>query len=321
VKGCSSVKGVIKLNQSKLSFIKYTLPALLAWERKRSSTFVPGTVEVPDRPGRFALALTRCMKDGVDLVCRQDGEGTYWIGNRAQFIGKPIVPNGSDDRIRRYHDAVAGRSSYFMKKNNNQPADAARHMLNFAGGFCVVRKKKLLGSNEAIWCGDCPDCMKNLGYECPVATKVRANDGFYRNYVFNDLMLTQEEPSERASGPQDAKGLRGLGPPKKSRRQKKPGNWSDDPKKFWRSYKERSDNQFHRICCFFGLEEWDKNAKGGMVKKRLSDSKFLEKLVLFERCPTCSRGKSHPWTCQMQERAVPSYDFSMQGPSKRIKLV
>jgi hypothetical protein len=133
---------VIKLNQSKLSFIKYTLPTLLVWERQRSSTFIPGTVEVPDRPGRFALALTRCMREGVDLVRQYDSDGPYWIGNRAQFIGRPIMPDGSADRIRRYHDAVAGLSSYFLKQNENKPADAARHMLNFAGGFCVVRKKK-----------------------------------------------------------------------------------------------------------------------------------------------------------------------------------
>ena len=143
LKGSSSVKGVIKLNQSKLSFIRNTLPEILLFERERSSTFVPGTVEVPEKPGRFALALTRCMRDGVDLVCREDRDGVYWIGNRAQFIGKPIImPDGSDDRIRRYHEAVAGDSTYFLKKNDNKPADAARHMLNFAGGFCVVRKKK-----------------------------------------------------------------------------------------------------------------------------------------------------------------------------------
>jgi hypothetical protein len=320
VKGCSSVKGVIKLNQSKLNFIGSTLPDLLAWERERSSTFVPGTVLVPKRPGRFALALTRCMREGIDLVYRHDSDGPYWIGNRAQFIGRPIMPNGSVDRIRRYHDAVAGLSSYFLQQNDNKPADAARHMLNFASGFCVVRKKKMLGSNEEIWCGDCPDCMKNLGFECPVATKVRAKMGFFGNYVLNDLMLTQEEPSERASGPQDAKNLRGLGTAKKFRRQKKPGNWSDDPKKFWRSYQERSDNQFTRICSFFGLEEWEKNKKGALVKKRFSNSNLLEKLILFERCPTCSRGKSHDWPCQIKVCGGLSVDVSTQGPSKKMKL-
>jgi hypothetical protein len=162
--------------------------------------------------------------------------------------------------------------------------------------------------------------MKNLGFECPVATKVRAKMGFFGNYVLNDLMLTQEEPSERASGPQDAKNLRGLGTAKKFRRQKKPGNWSDDPKKFWRSYQERSDNQFTRICSFFGLEEWEKNKKGALVKKRLSNSNLLEKLILFERCPTCSRGKSHDWPCQIKVCGGLSVDVSTQGPSKKMKL-
>ncbi len=64
----------------------------------------------------------------------------------------------------------------------------------------------------------------------------------------------------------DAKTLRSIGTGKKVKRQKKPGNWSDDSKKFWRSYKERSDNQFHRICSFFGLEEWQRNDKGALVK-------------------------------------------------------
>ena len=159
--------------------------------------------------------------------------------------------------------------------------------------------------------------MKNLDHECPVATKVRFDNGYYGNYKLDVLMMTQEEPSERASGPVDAKGLRGLGPPKNSKRQKKPGNWSDNPKKFWRSYKERSDNHFRVICSYFGLEEWEKNAKGGLVKKRLSDSLLLEKLILFERCPTCSRGKSHAWKCQLQESAGLSCDLSTQGPRKK----
>ncbi len=103
--------------------------------------------------------------------------------------------------------------------------------------------------------------MKNLGYECPVATKVRANDGFYRNYVFSDLMFTQEEPSER-------------------------------------------------ICSFVGLEEWEMNKKGALVKKRFSSSKLLKKLIPCERCPTCSCGKSHDWPCQIKVCGGLSVDVS-----------
>jgi hypothetical protein len=99
---------------------------------------------------------------------------------------------------------------------NNKPADATRHMLNFTRVKCVVCKKQMLGSNKEIWgCGNCLDCIKNLGYECQVATtKVCNKEGILQNYSLCHLMLSQVEPSECASGPQDTQGLRGLGPGK-----------------------------------------------------------------------------------------------------------
>jgi hypothetical protein len=51
IKGSKQVKGVLRLNQSKLTFIKSTLPKLLTWERQRLSTFIPGTVKFPEKPG------------------------------------------------------------------------------------------------------------------------------------------------------------------------------------------------------------------------------------------------------------------------------
>jgi hypothetical protein len=316
------VKGVIQLNQSKLTFIKSTLPNLLSWERRRSSSFIPGTVKFPERPGRFALALTRCMRDEIDLVPHVEGNIPCWIGNRAQFIGKPIKPNGSLDRINRYYQALHGKAGYFMKKNDYKPADAARHMLNYTKGFCVVRKLRMPGCIEEVWSGDCPDCMKNLGFECPVATKVRENIGYFKYYDFGDLMLSQVEPSERSVGPQDAKGLKGLGPGRRMKRRKNPGTWTDDPKKFWRSYKDRSDKQFHDICSFFGIEKWEKNEKGKLVKIRLTNAQLLDGLVCFELCPTCSRGISHAWDCKVKDKACVSYDVpTTERPTKKIKYV
>ena len=205
------------------------------------------------------------MRNGIDLVPHKDKDGPCWIGNRAHFIGKPIKPEGSLDRIQRYYDAVDGRSSYFLQQNDNQPADAARHMLHYTSGFCVKRKGTMPGSNKEIWCGDCPDCIKNLGFECPVATKVRALAGFFTKNLC-ELMLTQAEPLEQSNRPQDAIGLRGLGPSKKSKRQKNPGKWEDDAKRFWHSYKDRSDKQFANICAHFGIMAGERE---GRAEKRM----------------------------------------------------
>jgi hypothetical protein len=48
------------------------------------------------------------------------------------------------------------------------------------------------------------------------------------------------------------------------------------------SYKGRSENQFQNICTYFGVEKWEKNNKGGLVKKHLSDGRLLKELITFD---------------------------------------
>jgi hypothetical protein len=153
LKGSKEVDGVLKLNQSKLSFLRNTMPKILSWERLRSSTLIPGSINFPNRPGRFALAISRCMKWGIDLVKFKDEEGDCWIGNRIRFVGKPLKPDGSADRIQRYYEAVKGEAGWFLKQNNNKPSETANHMLNLTSGICVVRKKKL-PNGQVVICGD-----------------------------------------------------------------------------------------------------------------------------------------------------------------------
>jgi ferredoxin len=88
------------------------------------------------------------MQDEIDLVLHCEGKAPCWIGNHAQFIGEPIKPNGSLNCIQHYCKAVNGKLSYFLKQNNNKPADTARHMLNCTKGLCVVCKGRMPGSAE-----------------------------------------------------------------------------------------------------------------------------------------------------------------------------
>jgi hypothetical protein len=323
LKGTKDVDGVLRLNQSKLSFIKKTAPDILKWERVRSSTFIPGSINFPDRPGRFALAISRCMKKGVDLIKVQEKEDLCWMGNRAHFVGKPLMPDGSTIRIQRYYKAVKGEAGYFLKANDNQPGDTANHMLNFTNGICVVRKKKLPDGQE-IECGDCPDCIKNLGFDCPVATMVREEQGRYGQLELVDFMLSQAGPSERRYGPENAQNLRGLGKGRKSKRQKNPGKSVNDSKQFWKSYQEKSDGQFETLCEDFGIikrEPMTKTKKRQGGKRGMSPSKLLEQILLFEKCPTCYRGLPHAWRCEVKEQCISTCDSSGQRPSKKVVAI
>jgi hypothetical protein len=300
------------------------MPKILSWERLRSSTLIPGSINFPNRPGRFALAISRCMKWGIDLVKfkDEDEEGDCWIRNHIRFVGKPLKPDGSADRIQRYYEAVKGEAGWFLKQNNNKPSETANHMLNLTSGICVVRKKKL-PNGQAVICGDCPDCIKNLGFDCPVATMVRAKMGDYGPLALKELMLLQAGPSEHSSGKQNAPNLSGLGTSKK--RKKNPGKSVDDPKQFWKSYQEKSDGQFETICEDFGVFEalkGERTTKRERVKPRTSPSKLLDEIMLFEKCPTCYRGLPHEWKCKVKvlkdQCLSTADDLAAQRPTKKI---
>jgi hypothetical protein len=321
LKGSKDVEGVLRLNQSKLPFIRKTVPKMLKWERIRSSTFIPGSIKFPDRPGRFALAISRCMKKGIDLVDHKDQDGPCWIGNRAQFVGKPLKPDGSTDRIQHYYEAVRGEAGYFLKQNNNQPGDSANHMLNFTNGICVVRKTKLPDGQEVV-SGDCPDCIKNLGFDCPVATMVREIQGNYGQLKLIDFMLSQAGPSVRPYGPENAQNLRGMGQGRKQKRQKNPGKAINDSKQFWKSYQEKSDGQFDTLCESFGVIKYDEKVKGRRVKRRVSSKMQLEEMICFEKCATCYRGLAHTWKCKVKGESASTCDMSgPQRPTKQIVTV
>jgi hypothetical protein len=83
----------------------------------------------------------------------------------------------------------------------------------------------------------------------------------------------------------------GLGQGRRSKHQKNPGIWADDPTKLWRSYKDRSNNQFHDICSFFGVEKWEPTEAGKLVKINLpmhSVSKDLSILSFVQLAPVAS---------------------------------
>lgn len=80
-----------------------------------------------------------------------------------------------DDRTELYEEILDGDASWFLNHHRGDKAAAGMHMLNFAKGLCKVRFRIETDGTEVL-IGNCPDCRKKLGHDCPVLLSATLSD-------------------------------------------------------------------------------------------------------------------------------------------------
>jgi hypothetical protein len=323
IKGTKDKAGIIDLNVSMLSFVSLQAPKLMKHERVRTSHLFAGRRVFPVEPSRTAVAIFRCMRPGVDLIecCDKETDTVVcWLGNRAHFVGKPLKPmkDGKVDlsRMELYDDAVAGKPERFLELNGNRKAEAAMHMVNLANGICRVVLQAQPRGQPPIIIGDCPTCFKKLGRDCPVVLAVREKIGDFGNTSIADRMMSKVQPHE-LDGPSKASGLRGLN---KVLTKKNPGWFADNSKEFWKYYRDK--NALSKIVIdLLQIPVGCEQGKARKAKpKSMSKEQAFQLVQSFERCPTCFRGKTHDWDCNLRNKRPTEEDIDYAWPLKKLKL-
>lgn len=81
------------------------------------------------------------------------------------MIGFPI----SDERLHLMAAASNGLKDSFKTGDNPLPCDTAKRLVDVAKTTCHTQKNQ-----DGVWIGDCEDCHKRLGRNCPGALWVRS---------------------------------------------------------------------------------------------------------------------------------------------------
>jgi hypothetical protein len=162
------------------------------------------------------------MKKHVDWTCYTDTTlDAVYIGNRGHFIGRPIQPKGRSDYSRRslYEDVLDGRNDWFVKHHGTDKAAAGMHMINLTKGLCKVSFRKETDGNDYL-IGDCDDCRKKLGHDCPVLLRIRQEMkmGTLNNTSVDDRVKTLLQAGVR-NGSQNIGGLSGMAGKKRKKTQ------------------------------------------------------------------------------------------------------
>ncbi|CAB9508171.1 hypothetical protein SEMRO_336_G120320.1 [Seminavis robusta] len=156
-------------NASLPAFLIYTAPRLLRDDAIERSD--PCTIEFPKTCSHLMVTITAFLREGMDIIelgCHSTGKPSGWIGNLRHKIGTPLDRR----RIRLIQAAMDGDVRPFQKVHprgvqvsNEELADS---MVSATRSVCHLQWK------DGTIVGDCEDCFKHLGYNCPCATYLRS---------------------------------------------------------------------------------------------------------------------------------------------------
>lgn len=154
------LKQGIRMNVSLPRFLVQTLPKLL-WE-DANVRGDPCRVEYP----RDCSSVGLSNKDFVTCEDR-DGAVEGYLFNLRYMIGVPFT----EERLRIIAASWNGADNSFVNDNDGAlPGDIAKRIVDVAKTTCHVAKNL-----DGVWIGDCEDCCKRLGHDCPGALWVRSD--------------------------------------------------------------------------------------------------------------------------------------------------
>ncbi|CAB9498447.1 hypothetical protein SEMRO_38_G023780.1 [Seminavis robusta] len=169
-------------NASLGTFLVQTIPALLRDDAFARSD--PCTIEIPRSASVLAVAVAGYYREGLDIIpLGRDGDDrpSSWIANLHHKIGVPL-----DERRRLLIAAsLDGDTRPFMKSLTHRLGkpplqdSIADAMVSATVSVCHLSWK------DGNIVGDCEECVKHLGYNCPAAIYLRSRHGLLDDTVEN----------------------------------------------------------------------------------------------------------------------------------------
>lgn len=156
-----SIKGreaVVQKNASLEATITESIPSLLEDDALKKQD--PCTVVTPDVCSGLMVTVTTFLEKGVDII--QLGDSS-WICNARYNIGVPLCEN----RRRLIAAAEDGLEHLFREEGMND-ATVCKAMVDTTRCVCFVTKH-----DDGLIIGDCENCIKRLGHNCPGACFIR----------------------------------------------------------------------------------------------------------------------------------------------------
>jgi hypothetical protein len=188
------------LNSSLANFVEHEIPKLLKREGRRSLKMTPGEFVHQTRETLFSLFIANCcMDENFDSKRYYDKTGrTLYLTNTALTAGVEIT----DDRIATYRAAREGDKSHFATADEGSdttkksPRQQARDSVFATSGFCCVSV-----DNNKNLVGNCPKCIKKMGWDCPSVLNVRKiTKGYENNEDLRTLMSVYSAGSAKKNG-------------------------------------------------------------------------------------------------------------------------
>jgi hypothetical protein len=283
IKGSSTIPKKINRNCSMSNLVSTQLPNLIKSEGERMSNLVAGCKEFYHEPSVLALVLARLFRKDVDLHEKLDKAGNvvcYYAITRMR-IGFPVA-----QRLDNYNKALMGVPDCFLVRKGSKKSTAVADIIAATRSICKITVKRNNQSGKTVVVGDCKDCIKKLGFDCPGVVVVRHLEGLFGGIPLSTRWLVQD-PYGRKSGPQDASGLSGL-EKSKSKRKRQPGVYIEDRRELYKSaLTVAGEKKFRNFCFMLKLHRHFEEAEPFVGK---GDSYFLELILRFDKCPSCFRG-------------------------------
>lgn len=164
------LKETVQLNVALPRLLVESLPNLL--REDANLRFDPCKIQYPKNCSSQCLAVSGFMREGIDIVplTAQNGAIIAYACNLRFMIGTPIIK----ERIDNMHHALMGRIDPFCGSefDDNTPGAILKRYVGATEFLCCVTINE---DGDII--GDCENCYKHLGWDCPAATYIRNKHG------------------------------------------------------------------------------------------------------------------------------------------------
>ncbi|CAB9523733.1 hypothetical protein SEMRO_1450_G273740.1 [Seminavis robusta] len=174
--GIKSVCADNAKNASLTHFLVHTAKSLLREDANTRGD--PCTILVPTTCSPLMVSVTGFVREGIDIIemgIDETGNATGgWLGNLRHRIGIPL----DADRVRMITAAIDGDERHFRRIYSGTTSDViADAMVSATNTVCHLQWK------DGSIVGDCDDCVKHLGYNCPCACYLRSKFGLLEMHL------------------------------------------------------------------------------------------------------------------------------------------
>jgi hypothetical protein len=275
--------------------VEHEVPALLAREGLRSIKMKPGEFVHQTRETFFSLFVVNCcMEENFDSKPYHDKTGrTLYLTNTALTAGVEIT----DERISAYRAAREGASADSTTKKS--PRQQARDSVFVTSGFCCVSV-----DNNKNLVGNCPKCIKKMGWDCPSVLNVRKiTKGYAANGHPRILMSVYSGGSAKKNGNSKSEFLSGK---KIAKWKTKRSTLLHDPPA-WLA--QRTDKYLYETC--LGLMILPKREAGVINPSKFRERpELIKQLLAMAADPKAFRKIQEDQRLSSADRELGAYGYS-----------